>query len=455
MAEAATGQHQHRGVRAVQRMVEYAPSSGGLALWVGHRDLASEPETTGAPVHTDGLTLHYAPAFAALPVELQTGWVAHEVLHIALRHAQRFDDLRRRLGDVDLQLFNRCADAVVNSALSHVRWLALPPGAIRLEAVLDEVLGEQANREAALLAWDVERLYIAVDDRRSNGNGRGTPQRQGDSRRGRGDDGLRSATPAAERHDEPASPRCDGPRAARMRTLGAPEHDDLRPDVAGAEPQDEAERAREWLERLLRAQADDGETSLLRSLLADLPRVRTPWELVLRAHAARALARRPGLSWSRPARSYLANQGRDRRGRRMPWEPGTTASRTVPRLALVIDVSGSIDDGLLQRFGREVDAIMRRQEAPLVLVAGDMQVRQVRHLQPGESTLDALQLPGGGGTDFAPLLAEAARHSPDLVVVLTDLEGPAGPAPRCPVIWAVPATHATKAVPFGRRLVLE
>ena len=31
----------------------------------------------------------------------------------------------------------------------------------------------------------------------------------------------------------------------------------------------------------------------------------------------------------------------------------------------------------------------------------------------------------GGGTDFTPLLEEAARHRPDLTVVLTDLEGPA------------------------------
>ena len=436
-------------------MVEYAPSSGGLALWVGHRDL---PATNGpgAPVHTDGLTLHYAPAFATLPVELQAGWVAHEVLHIALRHAQRYEDLRRRLGDVDLQLFNRCADAIVNSALAPVRWLALPAGAIRLEAVLDEVLGERADAEAALLAWDVERLYLAVDDRRAADSGQGKTERRAEGGQDRGDRGERGGHADAQApRDEPGAARPDGPRAARMRTLGSPEHDDLRPAPGGSEPLDEAEQAREWLERLLRAQADDGETSMLRTLLADLPRVRTPWELVLRAQAARALARRPGTSWSRPSRSWLANQGRDRRGRRMPWAPGTTASRAVPRLALVVDVSGSIDDGLLQRFAREVEAIVRRQEAPLVLVAGDMQVRLVQHLKPGESVLDALTFEGGGGTDFAPLLAEAMRHAPDLVVVLTDLEGPAGAPPRCPVIWAVPAASATVDVPFGRRLVLE
>ena len=32
----------HRGTRAVQRMVEYAPSTGGLALWVRHHDLRDD-----------------------------------------------------------------------------------------------------------------------------------------------------------------------------------------------------------------------------------------------------------------------------------------------------------------------------------------------------------------------------------------------------------------------------
>jgi hypothetical protein len=42
-----SGIHTHSGTRAVQRMVEYAPSSGGLALWVHHRDL---PEAQGGTV---------------------------------------------------------------------------------------------------------------------------------------------------------------------------------------------------------------------------------------------------------------------------------------------------------------------------------------------------------------------------------------------------------------------
>lgn len=448
VADSPAGQLEHRGVRAVQTMVEYAPSSGGLALWVAHRDLPSDPEGVGPPVHTDGLALHYAPAFCGLPLREQAGWVAHEVLHIALRHAQRFDQLRQRLGDVDLQLFNRCADAIVNSALAQVSWLSLPADAIRLEQVLDEVLGERADTAAALLAWDVERLYLAVDDRRVDSGGARSSRSRPAAAEGTGE---RGAPAGAQGHA-----RRDGPRAARLRTLGSTEHDDLRPAAEGGEARDESELARDWLERLLRAHADDGELSLLRTLLADLPTTRTPWEQVLRHHATRALAQRPGLSWSRPSRSYLASRGCTPSGRRLPWEPGTTSMRPAPRLVVVVDVSGSIDDGLLGRFSREVEAIVRRLGAPIVLISGDQAVREERRVAPGRPLgLEGLATAGGGGTDFEPLIARALAHKPDLVIVLSDLEGPAGPPPRVPVLWAVPRPQAPAAAPFGRLLPIE
>jgi hypothetical protein len=445
----------HRGVRAVQRLVEYAPSTGGLALWVRHRDVpaadeagADAPDEADSPVWTDGQTLNYHAAFAALPLSAQAGWVAHQVLHVALRHVQRCQALQARLGDVDERLFNVCADAIVNSALAHLGWLDLSPGAVRLPPLLAATLAVEENDETALVRWDVETLYQRLDDR-------GPPQ-----------DGRQ---------------RRDGPRAARARLLAGRGRLDLRPQPGTrSAPELESEQAREWAERLQRAHAGDGAMSLLRALLADLPKSRTPWELLLRTQAARALAEQPALSWSRPSRSWLANQGRLRGRRaparsaaasegpaavavadpgvkRLPWEPGTTATRSVPRVVLVVDVSGSIDDTLMQRFAREIEALARRLAAALVLVVGDDHVQQVLHHRPGRTTVAGL-LAGlrfeGGGTDFTPLLLEAARHRPDLVVVLTDLDGPARSQPSCPVLWVVPEAHAAAHAPFGRKLVL-
>jgi predicted metal-dependent peptidase len=433
--------HVHRGTRAVQRMVEHAPSSGGLALWVRHEDASTQEGTLRAPVTTDGHTLFYDAAFERLPVEQQAGCVAHGVLHVALRHAQRFVALQQRVGDVDLRLFNVCADAIVNSALSHLAWLQLPPQAVRLEQVLQTALGQTVEPSAALLAWDVERLYREIDDRERPPPRRGTRQQESAQQ-----DGADGAAP----------PRQDGAKAAAVRALGAQTAPDLAPGThtAGA-PEDEAEQTRLWSERLVRGHAGDATRSMLRALLADLPRVRTPWEQVLRTQLARALAPRPDVSWSRPSRSYLANQGRIGKGRRMPWEPGTTASRRVPRLAVAVDVSGSVDDTLMQRFAREIEALSRRLEAPLVLIVGDERVRHVQTFAPGRSDLRQIRFDGGGGTDFTPLLEEVQRQRPDIAVVLTDLQGPARFKPTCPVIWAVPAWEAAVVPPFGRLVSLQ
>lgn len=461
--------YEHRGTRAVQRMVEHAPSSGGLALWVHHADLPPDtppdtlPDTlpaapTGpaAPAWTDGLCIHYRAGFEQLPLPRQAGWVAHLVLHIALRHAPRFLALQTRLGQADLQLFNVCADAIVNSALAHLGWLQLPPDAVRLHALLAQVLEQPQDDEAALLAWDVERLYLAVDDRKpaaARGQQESARSQQGRSagqgqQHGAGDNDADQALATQGLKD--------GPRATRARALARPEAADLQPgpDTGGA-PQDEAEASRTWAERLTRAHAGDGEQSLLRTLLADLPRLRTPWEQALRAQLAHGLSHKPGLTWSRPARSWLANQGRTVGGRRLPWEPGVSTARPVARLVVVVDVSGSIESTLMSRFAGEIEAISRRLEAALVLVVGDDRVRQVQRFDPGRSELRSIVFHGGGGTDFTPLLEEAQTHRPDITVVLTDLDGPARFRPRCPVIWAVPDAFKHAVVPFGRLLVLH
>ena len=442
-----------RSTRAIQRMVEFAPATGGLALWMHHRDLADD--AVAPVVATDGHTIFYAASFESLPVAEQAGLIAHEVLHVALRHPQRLLELREQLGDVDTRLFNLCADAIVNASLGHLSWLSLPEPALSLEQVLSSALGITENVEKSLLEWDVERLYRAIDDRRA--------PPQDDSRRARSGQrgGASTRAPAASEpspasvRDQPA-PREDGPRSARLRALGAQAIADLQPDPdTRGSPQAQAEQTREWRERILRGHASDGAHSMLRTLIADVAQARTPWEQVLRTRLARSLSPRPQMSWSRPSRSYIANQGRGGPHRRLPWEPGTSQLRAVPRLTVIVDVSGSIDEALMVRFAREIESITRRLEAGLVLVIGDERVLRVEHFEPGRSDLRTIAFHGGGGTDFTPLLEEADRHRPDIAVVLTDLQGPARWQPRWPVIWAVPPESAWATQPFGRKLVLR
>jgi predicted metal-dependent peptidase len=446
-------QHEHRGVRAIQRMVEFAPATGGLALWVHHKDIIDDDAPT---VLTDGNGVYYGPAFARLGLSEQTGLVAHEVLHIALRHPQRALNLRRLLGDVDMQLFNICADAIVNSTLSHLGWLRLPRSSVFLDQLLAHALDRKQDVETALLEWDVERLYRSIDDRRiPDDNGRRREETGANAQNSKESRSEGRGSPRQTGDPSQPSPRDDGPRAARVRELGANSEPDL---VANADedssPEMETEQAREWSERLLRGHAGDGDFSMLRALIADLPRARTPWQQVLRTRLARGLSRKQAVSWSRPTRSYIANQGRGGPNRRLPWEPGYCANKTEPKIAVIVDVSGSIDDDLLRRFAVEIAAISRRQEAGLVLVIGDDRVRRVEVFKPGRFDLDDIDFAGGGGTDFTPLLERADEYRPDIAVVLTDLEGPALFQPNWPVIWAVPESHTLAVPPFGQKLVL-
>lgn len=451
--------HTHRGTRAIQRMVEFAPSSGGLALWVNHCDLDDGPEPLVAA--NDGNTIFYGRGFEDLPLPEQAGLVAHEVLHVALRHRQRYVELRGLLGDVDLQLFTCCADAIVNSALGHLSWLTLPGSAVHLERVLSHALGIREPVEKSLLEWDLERLYRAIDDRRPAPVPAPTMTRIASRRpqdaAGSTPDGQGKAQgqeAAAEPEQEQQQVRPDGPCSARVRALADTNLPDLWPGADEGRPEIEAEQAREWAQRLTRAHAGDGEFSILRVLLADLPKVRTPWEHILRTHLTRGLSLKPGLSWSRPSRSYLANHGRVGQHGRLPWEPGRTASQAIARLVVMVDVSGSIEGPLLDRFAQEVEATTRRLEAQIIVIIGDDRVRRVDRFAPGRSNLREVVFDGGGGTDFAPLLREADRFRPDLGLFLTDLQGPAEFRPRWPVLWAVPMAYQDAAAPFGRKLVL-
>ena len=308
-------------------MVEFAPSTGGLALWVRHRDLRDGDLGDGdlgdrklPAVMTDGDTVFYGPAFDRLGLLEQTGLVAHEVLHIALRHPQRALDLRRLLGDVDMQLFNICADAIINSTLAHLSWLRLPPSSVFLDQLLADTLDQKQDVETALLGWDVERLYRSIDDRRIPDDN----ERQRVGRSGR--TGAKANKSRSEGRDlpnqtgDPLQPSArDGPLAARVRKLGAESEPDLvpSPDVDSA-PEAEAEQAREWSERILRAHTGDGDFSMLRALIADLPRTRTPWRRLAHATRAGAFAQAGGLVVAADAFLYR--------------QPGTRRSKPPPAM---------------------------------------------------------------------------------------------------------------------------
>ena len=403
--------HSRRAAPALQALAEADPAIAALALWCRHRD--------GEETRSSGDLIHYGPAFETLALHEQMGLAAHHVLHVALRHGARMADLSARLGPAfDRALYNLAADALVNEAVllgDH----ALPRPAVRLCDLLDKALSLRLSPQEALADWDVDRLYFALTGTGENGR---EARRQAQS--------YAAAQGFAEDLDAEAS------------APGTPEN---------------AEAAARWRQHLARAlqagrQAGRG-IGRLGHRLADIPAPRQPWELLLRRLVGAALMVAPRPSPFRPARRWIAASAEAARlGRPEPgFAPGTRLFSDMPRVVVGLDASSSIDDARLALFWAEVTGIARRLRAELHVLVLDDDIRHRQRLAPGEQRPVLPELPRGGGTAFAPVVAEALGLGASALVMLTDLEGDTGPPPPrgMRVIWAVPAPGARQP-PFGR-----
>ncbi len=111
--------------------------------------------------------------------------------------------------------------------------------------------------------------------------------------------------------------------------------------------------------------------------------------------------------------------------------------RPIPRVAIVIDTSGSVAKDQLSIAWSEVHGCLRAlgiRRDMLTVYAADAEIHRVT----GRFTRQ-VRLPGGGGTDMAAAIEHAARARPrpDLVVVITDGLTRWPPRPRPDVIVAL------------------
>lgn len=423
--------HSRRATSALQDLATRDPTLAALSLWCAHVD----DDATSLAAHSDSARVHYGPAFADLTREEQVGLAAHHILHIALRHAPRGAAMRARLGDrFDSDLWNIAADAILNQVLIDAEYI-LPRPRLLLSELLLAALPDTAPSEA-LSVFDVDRLFLRLL------NGRppdGSQTRQG------GGTSVSDPAEKARAH-------------ARKQAFKA---DLAEAEAAGA--QDDGPQAADWQQRVSQAfsagRAAGYGIGAAGHLIADLPASRVPWEAVLRHLVTRAVTQIPRLSPGTPSRRWLARDA-DARARSAPqpaFEAGWRRDGRIPRIALGIDTSGSIDDTRLRLFTAQIDAIARRTGAEVHLLAFDEAVQARAVLRPGQgdSALDNLAITRGGGTSFVDIVTVSAGLDPSILVVLTDLDGKFGPDPRrFPVLWAVPEDPPDPPPPFGRVLSL-
>ena len=171
-----------------------------------------------------------------------------------------------------------------------------------------------------------------------------------------------------------------------------------------------------------------------------------PWEPMLTSAVRRAVgwaAGRGDFTYQKPSRRASSTPGIVLPGQHRP----------VPRVSIIIDTSGSVDDGLLSRALGEVDGVIAALGIPgasLTIYSVDAAVHSTQKLR---SARDA-KLIGAGGTDLRIGLSAAVeqRPRPDVVIVLTDGDTPwpSTPPPGAATIIALLGRHGDALPPTPR-----
>ncbi len=424
----------------LESAIEYLPGLASLALWCRFAD--SDEKTIA---FTDGSTIYAGADYETREPKQRRFICLHEILHIALCHPQRFEELEKReLSNFNPKLLNIAADAIINGSLEKLTGLEIPPDAWTLVKIWQclEKSDDDANPSAATTKSSFHYSFTTA-------NSQGTRK-------------IANLTRAeftsvnrwsCEELYYFLKTQC---QAQTQFYAGLAEFDakdslsgDLRPKECSAykrcetckpnDTQDKEvnEQKRDWQQRLSLLRGSVPE--LLERLACEMPRVETPWEQIFCSIVQTAFQEETQKNYSRPLRRWLAleREYKQQAGVNLPFAPDTIKKRGT-RLAVALDTSGSIDRELLGRFLAEIAALCAFNQRNLVVLIGDAAVHKIVEIDWGNASgeLSEIKYTGGGGTDFRPLIEAAAEFEPDALVYLTDLYGEMGDEPRFPVIWA-------------------
>src|SRR6266508_5473853 len=238
--------------------IEAMPGLGGVALWVKFLD-SDDPELIAC---TAGIHVEAGPLYENYDDAERRFIVLHELLHVALAHPARGREMERRTEDFDAQLYNVACDSIINAALEGARCVRIPDGVVTLGELLSPLgywkkddspaeVVRQWSSEALyhLLAKNRERIDLRAFDSNTDFNGKD----------------LTPATGSSQ-------------------------------PVGGGSTEDEI---RAWSSRLKAARGSLA--GIFNRLVRELPKVKTPWERILRDFLYRHARRERRPDPSRPA----------------------------------------------------------------------------------------------------------------------------------------------------------
>ena len=180
-------------------------------------------------------------------------------------------------------------------------------------------------------------------------------------------------------------------------------------------------------------------------LVDELLETHTPWEDMLRKYMTRPASH--DYSWSKPSRRFI--------GAGM-YMPSSYSDDGMGPVVIGVDMSGSIGQRELSMFISEVKQIVEDARPSSVdVVYFDSKVSHVDHFDEPSAMDISMKMHGGGGTDFRPVFDWVAANNveADVVVMLTDLYGPAPSREEYDTVWAC-LPGSSDHTPFGERVEL-
>jgi len=174
-----------------------------------------------------------------------------------------------------------------------------------------------------------------------------------------------------------------------------------------------------------------------------------PWQQKLALVVRAAVGRRMGAVSHTHSRLSRRQAGIGY-GAGLPMLPALSAPQV--KVAVVVDTSGSMGTDELKAAIAETSGVLRAAGGTIDLCACDAKVHELQPVRDAKQA--AAMLKGGGGTDFRPafnaLMDRPRGARPDVVVFMTDGQGPAPASPpACKVIWCLIGRYRTRPCEWG------
>lgn len=383
------------------------------------------------------MRVYYDPAVLdQWTIDEATVVILHEDLHVVLRHCQRAKQfLPDNPSEQQLFQWNIAADIVVNQILTGAG-LKLPKGCVDLKQ-----FGFAAN-------LSVEEYYDLLEQlpkppqppQQGSGKGKGQGKGQGQGQQGDGSGKGDGQGDGSGQYNGPQPPQ-SGAGGGGSGSDGQPKPwEDGAPDKCDTPGLNEHEQHQ--LERVVAHAMEKHNKSrgtipgYLARMVEEILRPKTdPAREILAKvkFAIAAAAGRGDYTWRRHSRRQPPG------GLRLPAHV-----RPIPRVAVIVDTSGSMDASDLGLALGVIGRVVRQLPSEGVqVICGDTTMHSAGKVFRPEQLLNASDMPGvalvgGGGTDMGKIVEHVAKGKPrpDVIVVCTDGYTPWPAAPVGPRVVA-------------------